>query len=237
MHWDRHRPRGFFDFGNIFHTFMFIVVYASSFALCVYEQWQHEKEEKLNAEIAFLKAQINPHFLFNTLNSIYSLAITNSSKTADAVVKLSGMMRYSVSEADKEYVSLQQEVDYLNNYIQLQMLRVANRTKVTHDLGGEFEAYRIAPFLLIPFVENAFKYGVSPEEDSWLNIGLNNDNGVIKLNVRNKKACIRHDVDHNTGLGIKTTQRRLQLLYPGRHSLDIIETPDEFNVLLTIRLT
>jgi two-component sensor histidine kinase len=237
IHWGRHQQRGFFAFGNIFHTFMFIVVYASSFALCVYEQWQKEKEEKLNAEIAFLKAQINPHFLFNTLNSIYSLAITNSEKTADAVVKLSGMMRYTVSEADKEYVSLQQEVDYLNNYIQLQMLRVADRTKVTHDLGGEFDAYRIAPFLLIPFVENAFKYGVSPEEDSWLGIELRNDKGAITLSVRNKKASIRHDMDHNTGLGIKTTQRRLQLLYPGRHSLDIIETPDEFTVLLTIQLT
>ncbi len=231
-----HRSEGVRLFGPSFNLFMFLVVYVASYAACIYDQWRKVKEEKLNAEIAFLKAQINPHFLFNTLNSIYSLAITGSDKTADAVVKLSGMMRYAVSESDRPMVSLEREIAYLNNYIELQMFRLTDKVKMKCSIAEDKYGHQIAPFLLIPFVENAFKYGVSPEDDSDILIELVVTDGGVVLKTLNRKVQIKQGHDEHTGLGISTTRRRLELLYAGKYVLQVEDGEEDFSVLLNIQL-
>ena len=119
------------------------------------------EKEKVNAELSYLKAQINPHFLFNTLNSIYSLAIEKSDYTATAVVKLSSMMRYVITDASHKFVPLEKEINYISNYIELQKLRIDSSIKLMYTVTGDISDKKIAPLVLISFIENAFKYGVN----------------------------------------------------------------------------
>jgi hypothetical protein len=231
-----HPPGGFFGFGNSFNLFMFLIVYVSSFALCLYDQWQSAKEQMLTTQISFLKAQINPHFLFNTLNSIYSLTLAKSDNAPDAVIKLSGMMRYSVSEATQTYVSLAKEIDYISNYIDLQKLRLADKIRVSYVVSGDAAGKQIAPFLLIPFVENAFKYGVNAEENSDIRIRIEITDSGLQMLVSNNKVYMRPDIDKGTGLGINTTRQRLALMYPGEHVLSVDDGVKDFKVLLQITI-
>ena len=225
---------GFEALGNSFNLFMFLVVYAFSFSLGLYDQWQKTKEQMLTTQLSFLKAQINPHFLFNTLNSIYSLTLTKSDKAPDAVVKLSGMMRYSVTDANHNFVSLSKELEYIRNYIELQQLRLSEKVKLQFEVEGSTDGRQVAPFLLIPFVENAFKYGVNAEEDSDIQIRISIGDKALDLQVFNKKVFLRKDKNEQTGIGINTTRQRLALLYPGRHKLIIDDGPNDFNVSLQI---
>ncbi len=219
-----------------FNLFMFIIVDASSFSLILYEQLQQTKKQMLNTQISFLKAQINPHFLFNTLNSIYSLTLTKSDKAPDVVVKLSGMMRYAVSEANQGYVALSKELSYISNYIELQRLRLSDKVKIRYEItgAGKEEDKRIAPFLLIPFVENAFKYGVNSSDDSDILIQIYLHENDLHLYVYNFKVYIRPDIDKGTSLGINTTRQRLNLLYPGKHIITVRDGDKDFAVSLNI---
>jgi len=131
------------------------------------------KEEKQLSEIAYLRAQINPHFLFNTLNSIYALTLQKSDYASDAVMKLSKMMRYVVSDSSKELVPLQQDLDYIKNYIQLQQLRIVNKDSIQFSMKGNFSQLNISPLLLINFIENAFKYGVVDDVEKPIVIEIN----------------------------------------------------------------
>ena len=230
-----HHPHGGFNaLGISFNLFMFIIVYAASYALSMYELWQKTKEEKLHAEISFLKAQVNPHFLFNTLNSIYSLTLTKSDKAPDAVIKLSGMMRYFVSEANQSYVSMSKELAYINDYIEMQKLRLTDKIKLRYEVSGDEDDKRIAPFLLIPFIENAFKYGVNSDENSDILIKIQIHDKDLHLYVYNVKVYIRPDMDKGTGLGINSTRQRLNLLYPGRHKLTVTNGEKDFAVSLNV---
>jgi len=231
-----HASPGMYYLGNSFNLFMFIIVYTVSFGARIYELYQKMKRDMLNTQITFLKAQINPHFLFNTLNSIYSLALIKSDEAPDAVLKLSGMMRYSVSEAGLGQVSLSKELEYIHNYIALQKLRLPAKVKVAYEVAGDPIGKQVAPFLIIPFVENAFKYGVNPDEDSDIGISLNISSSTIDLHVVNNKVRVRPDTDNAAGLGINTTRMRLSALYPGRHVLTINDNAVTFNVLLQIKL-
>lgn len=221
--------------GPSFNFYMFIIVYVFSFAICAYEQWQTTKGQMLNTELSFLKAQINPHFLFNTLNSIYALTLVRSENAPDAVVKLSGMMRYSVSEANLSQVSLSKEIGYISNYIELQKLRITDKIVITFEVTGDMEDKHIAPFLLIPFVENAFKYGVNAEENSdiWIKIEINDFD--LHMQIENNKVFVRKDKDYGASLGIKNTKQRLQLLYPGMHVLKIRDGKYDFTVSLYVK--
>jgi len=222
--------------GPSFNIFMFIIVYVFSFTMCTYEEWQTTKHQMLNTEISFLKAQINPHFLFNTLNSIYALTLVRSEHAPDAVVKLSGMMRYSVSEANQSQVSLASEISYISNYIELQKLRITDKIVITFEISGDVENKLIAPFLLIPFVENAFKYGVNSEENSdiWIKIEINELD--LQMQIENNKVFVRKGKDYGASIGIKNTKQRLQLLYPGAHLLKIRDGKYDFTVSLYIKL-
>jgi hypothetical protein len=230
------RAGGVGFFGPSFNFFMLIIVYVFSFAMCAYEQWQTTKEQVLNTEISFLKAQINPHFLFNTLNSIYALTLVKSEKAPDAVVKLSGMMRYAVSEASESQVPLSKEVSYITNYIELQKLRITDKIVITFEVTGDAESKQIAPFLLIPFVENAFKYGVNSEENSDIWIRIEIKDNELQMQIENNKVFVRKDKNYGTSLGIKNTKERLHLMYPGRHLLKIRDGKYDFSVSLYIKL-
>jgi hypothetical protein len=218
------------------NLFLFMIVLFFSLMLRISSQWKKTEEEKITAELSYLKAQINPHFLFNTLNSIYSLAIQKSDDTAAAVVKLSGMMRYVISEAHKDFVSLEKEITYLRSYIELQQIRFGNSIQLTFSIEGTTEGKVIAPLVLIPFIENAFKHGVNAEEDSDIRINVLITEQNLILTVRNKKVFVRHSADDKSGLGIDNTRMRLQLLYPSRHQLVITDTDESFSVYLELTL-
>ncbi len=232
-----HRP-GHLRFKDVVgpphNIFMFIIVLVFAFALFLYTQWQKTKEAHLNTEISFLKAQINPHFLFNTLNSIYSLAIIKSDRTPEAVVKLSSLMRYSITEANRAMVALSKELDYINDYISLQQLRLTAKVKLSYNVTGSPVGKEIAPFLLIPFIENAFKHGVNSEEDSDINISIHISDDELLLKVSNRKVYVQTDKYSGVGLGITNTAQRLTLLYPGRHHLKIEDGDDDYFISLQI---
>jgi sensor histidine kinase YesM len=222
--------------GPDYNLFMLIIVLVLSFSFRIYRQLRKLNDEKVNTEISFLKAQINPHFLFNTLNSIYALTLSNSEAAPEAVVKLSGIMRYAISDTAKELVSLEREITYISNYIDLQKLRTGGNVKIDCEIKGNASDKLIAPFILIPFVENAFKYGINPEEESDIQVNIWMDKKKVMMGVHNKKVFIRKDKESGTGLGIHTTIQRLDLVYPGKHSLTIDDNEKNFNVSLEIKL-
>jgi LytS/YehU family sensor histidine kinase len=218
------------------HLFPFLIVLVLSLLFRIYTRWKQAEKEKANAELSYLKAQINPHFLFNTLNTIYSLVIKKSPDTADAVLKLSGMMRYVLTEGNNTFVTLDKEIEYITDYVELQKIRVQRSVQLSYEVSGAPEGQRIAPLLLIPFIENAFKYGVNPEEESAISIHISIDGNVILMNVHNKKVKLSGKKEVKSGLGIDNTRERLQLLYPGAHRLNINDSKDFFTVELTIKL-
>ncbi|KAA5533507.1 sensor histidine kinase [Taibaiella lutea] len=222
----------FFDYS----MYLLIIVLFIAMLLKISQRWRQLQNEKLETELSYLKAQINPHFLFNTLNSIYALAIEKSDYTATAVVKLSGMMRYIISESNKHFVSLQKEINYIEDYIELQKFRLGNTVHINYRLTGAATGKEIAPLLLITFVENAFKYGVNPEKSSAIFTEINIENDSLSLMVVNNKVSYQMHKETSEGLGIKNTKHRLEMLYPGRYSLDIDDGPQKFIIHLQISL-
>jgi len=219
------------------HFFMlFLLVFFVSLMLRINARWKQSEKERMSAELAHLKAQINPHFLFNTLNSIYSLALEKSDETPNAVVRLSGMMRYVISEADNDFVSLDKEIKYICDYIDLQKIRLGSTTKLDFIVEGDTSGKQIAPLILIPFVENAFKFGVNPEEDATISIRIVLKDGRLDMRVKNDKVNKMQPEEQKSGLGIQNTKDRLQHIYASRHLLDIRETETEYTVILNMVL-
>lgn len=191
--------------------------------------------QRAEAELATLKAQINPHFLFNTLNNIYSLAVMQSERTADAVLRLSNIMRYVTDEVNNDYVPLQHEVDALNDYIALQQLRLGKNIDARFTLSGLPEGKSIAPLLLIPFVENAFKHGISNAAPSPVVISLEVASDHIVFFSSNK-IFSQPALVNREGVGVANTRKRLLHLYPGRHELLITTTDNYYSVKLVLYL-
>lgn len=222
---------------EISHNFFgFLVVVFVSMTISINNKWKQVQEEKLVTELSYLKAQINPHFLFNTLNSIYALAIEKSDKTAMAVVKLSGMMRYVISEAHSDFVALEKEISYLGDYVELQKVRLEDTVQIVYEVTGAAIGKQIAPLVLIPFVENAFKYGVNPEENSVITIRIALSENELLMRVTNNKVNHRVSASERSGVGIVNARSRLQLLYPGKHELDIQDGATTFSVSLKMEL-
>lgn len=216
--------------------FLFLVGIFVSLSLRINDRLIQTEREKLNTELSFLKAQINPHFLFNILNTIYSLAIEQSNKTADAVVKLSSLMRYVMREAATEFVPLMKELNYIENYVALQQLRLDDTAEIDFKIKGRPNGQQIAPLILISFIENAFKYGVNPQEKSQIQVHLSIAENHLLLRTFNKKVRVFHDEDTSGGIGIENTKTRLELLYPNKHLLILNETAQDFTVNLTLSL-
>ena len=220
------------------NTFLMLIIsILASISLTINNHLRQLEKEKLIAQISSLKSQINPHFLFNTLNNIYATAIDTSPRTADMVDKLSEMMRYTMKETQNDFVPLEEEINYINNFIELQKLRLERTIKFDYTVEGEFSELQIAPMLLIPFVENAFKHGVNSEQDSNIRINIKANESELHFLVVNNKVKIQSGINKNSGgLGIENTKHRLALIYPSKHLLTIKETENDFIVSLHINL-
>jgi hypothetical protein len=216
--------------------FVFLAVTFFSIVLKMANRLKQTEKEKLSSELSYLKAQINPHFLFNTLNGIYSLAIEKSDYTATAVVKLSAMMRYVINETERDFVPLEKEINYIGDYIELQKIRLDDATEVKYEVRGEIFGKKISPLLLIPFIENAFKFGVNPEMQSIIVIKVEIIENELHLKVKNNKVNIPVNTANSSGVGIENAKTRLQLLYPGKHSLTFGDNGIEFFVDLSLNL-
>lgn len=211
----------------------FLFLLAFSVLLKTNKLWKESREEKRKAELIVLKSQLNPHFLFNTLNGIYALSLENSSETSKAIVKLSELMRYMVSEIKKENVLLRDEIKYLQNYIDLQRLRLGETVKITFDTAGVNPKLKISPLLFIVFVENAFKYGINTSKISEIFIQIKNTQNDLYFCVKNQKGNEKND--SATQIGLENVIRRLELIYPQQHTLRINETDEEYFVELIIK--
>lgn len=216
--------------------FPFLIVFTSALLLRIRSRLREYESEKKRAELSYLKAQINPHFLFNSLNSIYSLALEKSDQAPEAVLKLSGMMRYVLNDAKQEFVSLEKEIAYISDYVSLQEIRLGDTAVIRYHVGGSTAGYKIAPMLVIPFVENAFKYGVNPETKSEISIAITSSDGVFHLVIKNQKVKTLSFPEEKNEIGLENTKQRLQLVYPGRHELQLHESDTTFEVTLQIRL-
>jgi hypothetical protein len=196
---------------------------------------KESEKEKLNTELALLKHQINPHFLFNTLNSIYSLALTRSDQTAEAVMKLSDMMRYVIQDVGHESVPLSLELEYLGHYVELQQIRLSDNNTVQLQVKGDPGSLSIPPMILVPLIENAFKYGTSSHEPAVIDILLEIGHNMLKFRVINRIFGGR-ETPSTFGVGIQNTRQRLGLMYPGRHRLSLVNDGLQFTAELEIRL-
>lgn len=217
-------------------VFLFLAVFFFSLILKIRNRWKQAEQDKLNAELSYLKAQINPHFLFNVLNSIYSLAVLKSDETPTAVIKLSGMMRYVLNDAGHQLVPLYREIDYIHDYIDLQRIRFGAALPLSFSVHGEPAGQLVAPLILISFVENAFKYGVNAAEDTDIRISITIHEKELDFQVFNKKVTFSGMPDTSSGLGIDNTRKRLERLYPGRYTLHITDAAEHFSVSLLLQL-
>lgn len=216
------------------HTILvYLIGVVSSLFIAIKIRLSKVEEDRMKSELSFLKAQINPHFLFNTLNSIYSLAIKKDDKTADAVVQLSELMRYIITNANDDVIALDKEINYINNYILLQKTRLGNTVTVDYILEGNSSGKAITPLILISFIENAFKHGVNPNENSEICIKITIIEDYLTLFVSNNKV---QSIKSDSGIGLQNTIERLTLLYPNNHVLSIDDTPKMYLVNLTIKV-
>jgi two-component system, LytTR family, sensor kinase len=203
------------------------------------EKLQKELEkEKLNSELAFLKNQISPHFFFNTLNNIYSLISINAEDSQKAVLRLSKLMRYLLYDSEHGNTKLSNEIDFMNNYIDLMKLRISDKISLTVSFPEKYEDINIPPLIFIPFIENAFKHGISYREKSFINIFMTTDKESVKFRCINSlvKSREENESDH-PGIGLENVTKRLILLFPFKHELKINKTETEFEVLLRINFT
>ncbi len=223
---------------------LFIVIFIGllRFAADWFEFEAAKKEvenEKLMAELNFLKAQINPHFLFNTLNNLYYLAYSKSANTTEVIAKLSDVMRYMLYDATHTLVPLSKEIEYMQNYIDLERLRLSDQIPVNVNVEGNVDRVYIAPLILITFLENAFKHGVSTNDpNSWVNITIRvRDKDCIYVVENSKLNKVNGEPHEKSGIGLTNVKRRLELSYPGRYSLEIEDLSDRYSIMLKLQLT
>lgn len=207
----------------------------------MYAEWQlteaTKKEiavKKVSSELQFLKAQLNPHFLFNSLNTVYALAVKKASETPEAVINLSEMMRYMLYEADKDSVALEKELEYLQHYIYLQRLRLKDSEAVTFNVHGDYKHKKIQPLLFVSFIENAFKYGTDFTGKTMVKIVIDIQDEGLSFFCENNVGHRKVDRE-NSGIGLENTKSRLQLLYPNRHQLSITANNELYTVNLHLK--
>ncbi|WP_460514799.1 sensor histidine kinase [Cyclobacterium sediminis] len=217
---------------------LFLSVVIFSIFLRIQERLFKVEKAKNEMEILSLKEQINPHFLFNTLNNIYGQAIEdNSLQTATSILKLSEMLRYVVHDAQFPWVPIQKEMAYMENYIELQRQRLGDSVKLLYDLKGSYsESLKIAPLILIPFIENAFKHGINPDKKSLIKIVISMDRKTLNLLVENRKTNVNIPNHEKSGAGLKITLERLSMLYQNKHTLQVDNFSDQYKVNLKLEL-
>ncbi len=227
---------GFYFYDNIYYssTTIFISTVFCFFKLMSEAEIEKRQliEEKKNSELQALKTQINPHFIFNTLNNIYSLVYQNSEKALPAIEELSQLLRYSTKDLERDFISLEKEVGYLESLIELEKLRIKNPELLIVNKKINFPSLNISPMLLVPFVENAFKHGDFSEKGFTLKIS--DENQKLNFHLHNFKK--QRSKDSLSGIGINNVKKRLEILYPKKHELNITETETEYSVDLKIDL-
>jgi sensor histidine kinase YesM len=197
-------------------------------------------EDKLNAELKILKAQIDPHFLFNTLNMAFASAVkSGDTNTANIVERLAVLMRYVIYESNGNNVSLEKDINYVENYISLQMQRLSAEISgnIKCNINGNWQGYQIAPMILIPFVENVFKHGIRLDGKAQIEINLTLQSGLLVLETRNTLKDNRNNIDMSiSGIGLDNVKKRLQIIYPDKHRLEIESANGIYHSRLEINL-
>lgn len=244
QYFDDHCPMNLWYNNNLPVAFLMLLLAGSYYFFK--DRWQQERlkrrliEENLWAELRQLKLQINPHFLFNTLNNLYTLARKKSDLTADGIAKLSQMMRYMLAEENVQRQTLDREIEFLQHFIHLQRLRISDQdpVEICFRVEDNVKDRPIAPLLLIPFVENAFKHGISLQYPSFIHIDLRMEEDWLNLQVVNSVNPQNggRDWEHRPGIGLDNVRRRLDLLYSGLYDLVIKRTADRFSVNLKLKL-
>jgi len=243
LHFDNYKggiPDIKYYISNIFYYYFpsyFVYGLMYFFALSWYDNNQHRQEqqrEQLNTELAFLRSQINPHFLFNTINDIYSLTYNKSEQAPEALLKLSVMLRYMLREGNEEFMPLNREVEYLENMIALQRIGVKYTAYINFVQEGYIGEQLVASLLFVAFAENAFKHGIWNDEANPLEISIKASNTQLTFKTRNKKNNSLKD--DTGGIGLANVQRRLQLLYPDKHKLTIHDNDEFYKVNLLLNL-
>ena len=213
-------------------------------AIRYYKNWyikqrifQQLTRENMQAELQVLKAQIHPHFLFNTLNNIYSFVLTGDQRAAGLVDKLGGMIDYMRTEGEHTLVSLEKEIKLIKDYVGLEKVRYGDRLELSLDVVGEYQDKLIAPLLMIPFVENCFKHGVSVMRgNQWIHLAINVAVDRLDFDLSNSKPPNAAEQKNKKNIGLLNVKKRLQLLYPGDHILEINSSEDVYDVHLVLPL-
>lgn len=209
------------------------------------KNWYQEEQSKkqliqinLETELKFLKSQINPHFLFNSLNNLYALTLKKSEDAPEVVLRLSNILRYVLYETGEGKVPLEKEIQYLRDYIELEKIRLGNRVDIRFHTAGDMNAKVIEPMLFLTFVENSFKHGASAAiGDGWVDIGLNADDEDIRFTISNSKQSQPADRlnGHHGGIGLENLRKRLDILYPGKYLLRLDDLTEQYTVNLIIK--
>lgn len=225
---------------------VYTVVFAASAIKLLKRNYQNEKiteqlnKEKLDAELKFLKSQIHPHFLFNTLNNLYALTLKKSDQAPEIVLKLSEMMRYMLYECNEKQVLLRKEVDYIRNYLDLERLRQGDNIDISFEVQGNIRDQKIAPLMFTPFLENSFKHGLSNNiSKGFVNIKLTVADSDVHFFIENSKpdAPPKRDPSRPSGgIGLVNIHRRLKLLYDDQYELDIVDSPNTYAVNLMLNI-
>lgn len=239
----KRRWKGYDSFFYPMLPYIFILGISTSYRIIIdfsrQEKLRKEKEhETLKTELAFLRSQVSPHFMFNVLNSLVSLARKKSDLMEPSLIQLSGLMRYMLYESNNEKILLEQEVKYLKSYIDLQLLRFGDELNIETRLPADCGNYEIEPMLLISLVENAFKHGIGMVDNPLIKISLAVDkqNDVLSFRVENTVAPVNGAKDKSSGIGLHNMQRRLELLYKDRYTLETSQNGDIFVSDLNITL-
>lgn len=226
-------------------SIVYLVVFAASAIKLIKRNYQTERfsqelgKEKLDAELKFLKGQIHPHFLFNTLNTLYALTLQNSPNSSEVVLKLSHLLDYMLYDCNVESIPLRKEIQQMQNLIELEQYRYGNRLEVSFSVKGDVSTQQIPPLLMLPFVENAFKHGVSKEvEEAFISIDLTLKEEQLSLRVENSKAedDNKPEAEYTKGIGLKNVSRRLDLLYGDQYELQVFDEEETFMIVLKIPL-
>ncbi len=246
IYFEHPEKRDFILSNQYFFFLSFFFMGAGSTIFYIMREWlksQHERSElqnkTLQSELNFLKSQINPHFLFNTLNNLYALTLKKSDLAPEIVLKLSEMMRYMLYECNESQVYLRKEINCMKNYLELEKLRQGKKFEIIFELEGEVQNQKIAPLLFIPFLENSFKHGLSNQlGDGYVHIKMLVQQDVVETYIENSKPPTMPSKTgpKSGGIGLVNVKRRLDLLYPNAHELEINNHPNTYSVYLKIML-
>ncbi|WP_209405253.1 sensor histidine kinase [Pseudozobellia sp. WGM2] len=244
-------PEGLIDMPYIYwpkilieavNTYLIVALYAMFyFVRELYRQQeisQELRQDKVETELKLLKSQVQPHFIFNTLNNIYSMAKIGHPDTADLIYRLSGFLSYNLYDSGKDLITVEQELDYVRHYVELEKIRHGKSLDIAINVFDKLSGYKVSPMVFLPFVENAFKHGLDDkEENSWIRIDLSIKHDWLIFKIENSLSENQTtDEIKRGGIGLENTRKRLEILYPGRHTLLCRKDEDSYLVTLKLKL-